>query len=354
MKKFHLSFKFIFNVIVVCLCIGIISYFLFSDGGLFDLVNSDLHVLWYWIVVAVFSQLLYMFIETLVIYLFIKEDYESFRFIDALKVSFTGLFWSAVTPSSTGGQPMQIYLLHSMDVKVGYATSRLMQKFLVYQVVLTLISIFSVMFNFRYIIGSENLAIILVFIIFGFVSQLTVTLVILMFSFSPNLSRKVIMFFAKLLGKIRIIKNIDDRVKSIDNQLETFHKSNKDIYKEPKLLISAIVLTFFQFVAMFAVPYFIYLSFGFDSAGPVRVITSQAFVNLMSGMIPIPGATGAAELGFTAFFGTLFLHNTLKSGTLIWRIINYYGVIFLTAPFAYLTKGKDQPSDSEAQEESSD
>ena len=347
MKKKSFPTKLVFNIFVICLCVGIVCFFFFSEDGLRDLLQSGQGIIWQWIVVAVISQLVYMFTETTVIYLFIRERYKNFSYLNALKVSFTGLFWSAVTPSSTGGQPMQIYLLHSMNVEIGYATSRLMQKFLVYQVVLTLISIISVILNFGYILTNDNIVFMIIMLVFGFVSQLAVTLVIVMFSFSPNISRKFIMFFAKVLGKIKIIKNLDSKISDIDKQLDTFHSSNKNIYKKPKLLIPALILTFVQFIAMFLVPYFIYLSFGLTDIGPVQIATSQAFVNLMSGMIPIPGASGAAELGYTAFFGAIFVGGTLKSSALIWRVINYYGVIFATAPFAYLTKDKTDQAKKE-------
>lgn len=348
MKKKSFPTKLVFNIFVICLCVGIVCFFFFSEDGLRDLLQSGQGIIWQWIVVAVISQLVYMFTETTVIYLFIRERYKNFSYLNALKVSFTGLFWSAVTPSSTGGQPMQIYLLHSMNVEIGYATSRLMQKFLVYQVVLTLISIISVILNFGYILTNDNIVFMIILLVFGFVSQLAVTLVIVMFSFSPNISRKFIMFFAKVLGKIKIVKNLDSKISDIDKQLDTFHSSNKNIYKKPKLLISAVILTFVQFIAMFLVPYFIYLSFGLTDIGPVQIATSQAFVNLMSGMIPIPGASGAAELGYTAFFGAIFVGGTLKSSALIWRVINYYGVIFATAPFAYLTKDKTDQAKKES------
>ena len=348
MKKKSFPTKLVFNIFVICLCVGIVCFFFFSEDGLRDLLQSGQGIIWQWIVVAVISQLVYMFTETTVIYLFIRERYKNFSYLNALKVSFTGLFWSAVHPSSTGGQPMQIYLLHSMNVEIGYATSRLMQKFLVYQVVLTFISIISVILNFGYILTNDNIVFITVLLVFGFVSQLAVTLVIVMFSFSPNISRKFIMFFAKVLGKIRIVKNLDSKISDIDKQLDTFHSSNKNIYKKPKLLIPVVILTFVQFIAMFLVPYFIYLSFGMTDIGPVQIATSQAFVNLMSGMIPIPGASGAAELGYTAFFGAIFVGGTLKSSALIWRVINYYGVIFATAPFAYLTKDKTDQAKKES------
>ncbi|MBQ5398668.1 MAG: flippase-like domain-containing protein [Ruminococcus sp.] len=344
MKNSIFKPKYIFNACVIGLCLGIVLYFFFSKDGLNDLIHSKTEVIWYWIAAAVGAQLLFMACEAIVIYAFIHDDYKNFRFIDSVRVAFMGLFWSAVTPSSTGGQPMQVYLMHSKNkVSIGYGTSRLIQKFMVYQVVLTSISLIAFLCNLPFIIqSSKRIPALIPLILFGFVTQITVTAVFLLFSFSPKLSRKLITFLSRIMRKLKFIKNTDEKIKEIEKQLEEFHTSNKDIYKKPKLLTIAFIFTFIEFIAIFIIPYFIFRSFGFDFASPVQLISSQAFVNLMSGMVPIPGASGAAELGFTVFFGNYFIMGTLKSAALIWRVINYYGVIALTGPFSFLNKSKDE------------
>ena len=351
MKK-RIKPKYIFNIAVIGLCIGIILYFFFSNNGLRDLLRSNTPILWEWIVVALVSEAVFMIFESAVIYVFIKDGVPTFRFIDAVKVALMGLFWCAVTPSSTGGQPMQVYLLYSMKVPIGYSTSRLTQKFMVYQVILTMINLVSVFINFGTIASQpgNKVRVIIVLLALGFITQIGVTVMFLIFSFSEKVSRKIVMFCAKLLNKIRIVKNVDDKVAGIEKQLENFHTSNRDIYKKPKLLVKVSILTFCQFIAMFLVSYFIYRSLGFTQANPVQIISCQAIVNLVSGMIPIPGASGAAELSFTVFFGPYFIHGTLKSAALIWRFINYYAVVFFTAPFAYLSKGKTDEAKKEEAE----
>ena len=342
MKNSIFKPKYIFNACVIGLCLGIVLYFFFSKDGLNDLIHSDTEVIWYWVVAAIGAELIYILCETLIIYAFIHSGYKEFRFRDSIKVAFMGLFWSAVTPSSTGGQPMQVYLLHSKNnISIGYSTSKLIQKFMVYQIVLTSISIIAVLINLPFVIRSSiEIPILIPMLAFGFISQIGVTAAFLLFSFSPKISGKLISLVARLMRKIKFIKNVDEKIKDLEHQLEEFHTSNKDVFKNPKLLVFAFIFTIIQFIAMFIIPYFIFRSFGFDFAGPVELISSQAFVNLMSGMIPIPGASGAAELGFTVFFGQYFIHGTLKSAALIWRVINYYGIIALTGPFSFLNKDK--------------
>lgn len=340
MKKKKISGKLIFNILVIGLCLFMIFYFFYSENGLNDLLHSSLQISAFWIVAAIGFQLLYMFIEALIIYYFIHTDNRSFTFIDAIKVSSLGLFWCAVTPSSTGGQPMQIYLLHSMGIDIGYATSRLVQKFLIYQIVLTSISVLAFIYKINFFMNALTSPLIIPFVIVGFGTQLLITGALILISFKPKVTKKLIFFFTKILGKIKIIKDVDKKTANIQKQLDVFHSSNSSLYKHKKTMGVTAILTFLQFIAMFTVPYCIYRSFGFAEATPLDMISSQAFVNLVSGMIPIPGASGAAELGFTAFFNNFFTPETLKSATLIWRMINYYGVVLITAPFAYITNGK--------------
>ena len=59
-------------------------------------------------------------IDSIVTQILIRIQYPDSRFIDALKVALVGVFFGAVTPSNTGGQPMQLYLLSKMKGGVGF------------------------------------------------------------------------------------------------------------------------------------------------------------------------------------------------------------------------------------------
>ncbi len=62
-----------------------------------------------------------------------------------------------------------------------------------------------------------------------------------------------------------------------------------------------------------------------------------------SNLVPLPGASGGAELAFTLYFGSFFIIgsvNKIKPAILLWRFVTYYGAIIISAPFSYFTKGK--------------
>ena len=66
-------------------------------------------------------------------------------------------------------------------------------------------------------------------------------------------------------------------------------------------------------------------------------------LELATKYIPLPGASGMAEISFSALFASLFSDGTLFWAMLFWRIMNYFiyllqGIIVLIYDFAYGNK----------------
>ena len=337
-KKFKISGRLILNLLVAGLCVWMIFYFLYSEQGLYDLITSSQQINFWWIAAALLSYCASVFADVLVIYLYIHDEYKQFKIRHSARSVLLGLFWSGITPSSTGGQPMQVYYMSKHKVDVGYSSSRLLNRFLVYQITMTVMTVIAVILKFSYFQEHMDTPILSTLVTIGFISQTFITLVFVFLAFSKNLTAKATRGIASLLCKIRLIKDKDRLKKSLETQLAKFHSGNRMIFSKPKLVIMAVILTVIQLIAMFLVPYCIYRSFGLNQASPFEMVCSQAFVTLISGMIPIPGASGAAEFSFTALFALFFTPATIKSATLIWRIITYYLSILVGAPFAYMTK----------------
>ncbi len=47
--------------------------------------------------------------------------------------------------------------------------------------------------------------------------------------------------------------------------------------------------------------------------------------------MPMPGASGAQELGFSAFFRNYFVKDDLYSAVMVWRFFTYYLVVIAGA-----------------------
>lgn len=342
----------ILNIFVGAFTLYLIYYFCTSEDGLIDLFSTPNSFIPIWIIIAVVVYDFNIIIDSVVTMLFIRTQFPHFKFIDSLKVAFVGVFFSAVTPSSTGGQPMQLYLFSKMNVGVGFSSACMTQKFLIYQIVTALYSVFSIILRPQYFESAFTNFWSTAFVFMGLAFQLSVMAGFVILSFCKRITGKILQFVDWIMHKMKFIKNPDKKTARIRQEVEGFHKYNKIIMKNKKLLIASYILIFFQVLCIMSAPYFIYISFGMPeialaNSQPVGsffdFVCIQSFVVFTSNLVPLPGASGGAELAFTMYFSQFFIVgavNKIKPAILLWRFSSYYGPLILTAPFSYLTKNK--------------
>ena len=152
------------------------------------------------------------------------------------------------------------------------------------------------------------------------------------------MTEKVLTWFCSFLFKIRLLRDYESALEGWMTQLDYFHQSNQELFRQKKLLAVTVALTFAQQTSLFLVPYFVYRAFFLQGASAVDMVFAQGFVTMVSSMVPLPGASVASEGTFYLFFSIFFSQETIKSAILVWRTITYYGVIFLTAPFSGITR----------------
>lgn len=351
-RKFKISANLILNIFVGAFTLYLIFYFCTSEDGLIDLFSTPNSFIPLWIVIAVAVYDFNIIIDSVVTLLFIRTQFPHFKFIDAMKVAFVGVFFSAVTPSSTGGQPMQLYLFSKMNVSVGFSSACMTQKFLIYQIMTAAYSVISIIIRPSYFESAFTSFWSTAFVIMGLAFQLSVMAGFVVLSFCRRITAKILKFVDWIMHKMKFIKNPDKKVASIRKEVEGFHKYNKIIMRNKKLLISSYILIFFQVLCIMAAPYFIYISFGMPEIAEANgqpvgsfldFVCIQSFVVFTSNLVPLPGASGGAELAFTMYFSQFFVIgavNKIKPAILLWRFVSYYGPLIMTAPFSYLTRGK--------------
>lgn len=340
MKKVRWSF--VFNTAVILISAALILYFVFSKNGLRDLIKGSQNVAWGFIGIALACHIGNAFCDSVLTWQLTRQKYKKFGFFNAAKVAVAGHFFSAVTPGASGGQPMQIFFLKKMGVDIGFSTSMLIQKFLVYQIVSTIYTAVLFIFKSKFILSQIKGTFILLFVLAGFLSQLTVMAFLLFACFQPTLIKRIVRVTASIFKRLKIGKNIDQRIRNTDAKINAFNRSNKRFLKSPSMLVKAFIEVTIQITLIYSIPYFIYKGLvPIGNGSLVTMLCAVAFVNIVSSMIPIPGASGVSELAFSIFFGVFFTAATMKSAILIWRVITYYITIIVGAPFSIIGKKKE-------------
>lgn len=339
MKK-KISGKTIFNISVIAISLIMLGYFCLSENGLAELSETFRTLNKMWLLMALLCLFINLFVDTFMTYRLVRCAAPSFKLHNAIKSAMTGQFFSAVTPFATGGQPMQIYYMSKCGISAAIGVSALTQKFVVYQSTLVTYSILALVLNQNFFEGAFG-GLMWSLALFGFLSQSFIILMLLMFSFSRRLTNAILSGVKKLLLRLRW-KKLYHKLGGFEQQLESFHTCNKALYKHRRVVVECYIATAIQLTAIFLIPYCVYRSFNLTGAAVFDMIFSQAFVTMATCFIPLPGAAGASEISFLGFFSSYFTPETLRSGVLLWRIISYYLVILISAPFSRLGK-KENP-----------
>ena len=117
------------NTVIVLLIMIVVFYFVLKDDYVNIINNLVLANKWL-ILVGIIFTVLYWFFKSLCLYVIVKEYNPNVKLSKMFHQIVITQFFNGVTPFSTGGQPMQVYMLNKTGVKVAFATNIIVQEFL--------------------------------------------------------------------------------------------------------------------------------------------------------------------------------------------------------------------------------
>lgn len=277
--------------------------------------------------------------EGMMIYYLLKNTGEKITPLRCVEYSFIGFFFSGLTPSATGGQPMQLYYMKKDGIDLSVSSVILMVVATIYKFVLviTAVVIYIVWRNplKEYLKGFYWL-----FFLGFFLNVLLVTLLIMVMCV-PEIIRGLLYRAEKLLVRLKILKVSQDRKIRIDQFLDSYARTVCYLKEHKKVIAVTIIGTFLQRSCMFVLTYVIYSGMGLRETAPMTVILLQASIYIAVDMLPLPGAQGITEAMYRTVFADIFYGPYLLASVCITRGISFYFVMIISAVVwirAYLKK----------------
>lgn len=328
--------KFLKNFIFFIILIGLTFYILFKDQDLSEIFHILTGVNKWYILLAVISAGIYILCEAINTRRNLRTLQEHTNLMRCVKYTLTNAFFSGITPSSTGGQPMEVYYMHRDGIKISNATLVVLIQSCGFQIATLSFAMISIFFNLQYM----NTALIILFLVGLFLNGFILT-VYLVSIFSKKISNGAISLLVKILKKLKF-KNIQEREEKIRKGLESYQASAKYI-KENKIVIFKTMLTaVFQIFFYYSITYWVYCSFGFGEFQILQIISMQAVVYTSTSGIPLPGAVGISEGNFMALFKNIFHYNTITSAMLLSRGVSFYLQVMISGIVVLITMIKGE------------
>ena len=278
---------------------------------------------------GVLISLVYFLFEGEIFRLLLRSQGYRISVVEGLKNALLGLYYSYITPSSTGGQPMQsAYLLRDNKIPAGISTAVLIVKFMCFQCAFVLVSVVS--FIGMYGNLAANNPTIIPFIVLGLAINGCSILFFASLFYKPVLH--LICRLAKwLVRKIKFLRKRAGLLESIDRFEADFSSYTDDFKGKQKSLIAGVLLSIPQFILQMSVIYFIFRAFGYHNVGYLEIVAVQSLLQVSVSFMPMPGASGAQEIGFSSFFRNYFVNDDLYAAVMVWRFFTYYLVVIAGA-----------------------
>ena len=308
------------NTILLLLITIVVLYLVLKDN-LDNIAKSFRNIDLKYILIAIILYYISVCIRGFVNYL-IVNDKKKLSIKEAIKHNLIIQFFNGITPFSTGGEPMEIYMLTEHNISLPKATNYSVQSFLFYQVSLVICGVIAVAYNYIFHIFPK-IQILQKLVLLGFIINIIVITILLLVSTSKKASeiiKKIIINFFKLF-KIKINK------KNLNKKFEDYYEGFKDISNN-KLICIGILLNIIGLSCLYIIPLFVAKAMGVTNLTGIETITASAYVYLIGAFVPIPGASGGIEYGFTQFYGIFIGLEKISAVLIVWRFITYYlGII---------------------------
>lgn len=313
--------KSLFSIIYIGLTIVVIAAILIFGTSLKDIGDALKNFRIWWVVACIGALLLYWLTDALLLHDITAYMYKRESLLQSIKVGIIGLYYSALTPSSTGGQPMQVVYMRRNKIPVGTSTCIVCIKFVVYELSLCTIYIIGMIIRGSDYYHNNNEAFWLALL--GFAINLAAVFFIILTIVNKKLVLKVGSWVIRVCSRIKIIKKKEQTLENFERTIDDYHTAASYISRYKLRALGSYLISFVNLSFLFVIPYLIYLSFGYTQYSIFDIFIMESFLFLAVSFFPLPGAAGASEGGFMLFFGPFFGAATLV-GMLIWRFLTYY------------------------------
>lgn len=284
--------------------------------------------LWY-LIPAVGFVVAFILGESVVIHYLLRKLGTIARFSHCALYSFTGFFYSAITPSASGGQPMQVVAMRRDGIPGAVSTVVLAIVTITYKLVLVLLGVGVLIFRpeeiMRYLDDVEPL------MYLGLALNVAFILFLLAVVFWPALVRSCASAVFRLWNRIRPFRNPDKVNARLERIIGNYSGTAAFFRQHPVLILNVFLITLVQRLFLFAVVWFTYLSFGLTGESAPVMILLYAMISVAVDMLPLPGGMGISETLFLEIFEPIFGELLVLPGLVICRGISFYTQLLLSA-----------------------
>ena len=328
--------KNLLNALFLIALLAVTVWAIFKDQDLGDIIDILRDIAPIFLVIGFVLVILYVCSESVIIKYLLHAVHIRVPLFNCIRYSFVGFFYSCITPSATGGQPMQIYYMNKQGIDIPTATIVLMLVTIEYKFVLVFVGVGLILFGQGLVLTLP--AEVQFFLYLGVALNVFCVSFMSLLVFLPETAKFLITKGFALLKKLHLMKEKNNRAERLENSMEVYKAASVFLKGHKLVIFNTTVISFIQRFFLFFITYVVYRSFGLQELDAWTITILQSIISISVDMLPLPGGMGISErlylLIFTPVFGGL---TAATASMMVSRGFSYYILILVSGIISFIT-----------------
>ena len=318
-KKQLWNLLFLFLLISITLTVLLLSYQELNFKNILNFIRTSK---WWLLALSVVCMIAGIVFEGLSLHIISRGLGHRGKVLPSIAYSSADIYYSAITPSASGGQPAAAYYMVKDGMSAGTASFTLVFNTVAYTSSLIILTVFA--FALRPALFLEFPFMTKFLIIPGVVIQLILLIFLIGCMRFHKTVLKVCNGLVSLLVKIKIVKNEQKWRTKISEEVAKYAACFQEIHKRRLLFLNALILNTAQRVVRIIISCCICLAAAPD-ASFWSVFALQSFIIVGYTSLPVPGGVGAFEYLYLRVYRVIFTSDAfILSAMMVMRTVSYY------------------------------
>lgn len=326
----------IFNVIFLVALLAVTVWAVFKDQDFGIILDTLADIAPIYLIIGFVLVILYVCSESVIIKYLLHTVQIKVPLFNCIRYSFVGFFYSCITPSASGGQPMQIYYMKKQHIDIPTSTIILMLVTIEYKFVLVFIGIAIALFG-QGLVQTLDVEV-QFFLYLGIALNVFCVSFMSLLVFLPDTAKFLITKGYALLKKLHLMKEKNNRTERLENSMELYKEASVFLKNNKIAILNTTLISFVQRFFLFFITYVVYRSFGLHEVNAITITILQSIISISVDMLPLPGGMGISERLYLLIFNPIFGGITaVTASLLVSRGFSYYVLLIVSGIISFIT-----------------
>lgn len=326
----------LFGLLILIVMLFLTWRIIFTDYSFEEMHQTLKAANWHWLAVGFLMMLIHQLciaLSIMRVLKFIAKDI-SVKPRLAIHTSFIGFFFNNITPSSSGGQPMQMYYMKKKGIAMSYTSVVFIALAIFYNLAMLFYCALVHILRFNYV--HANLGYVSYLLPLGYLLYISTTSFLIALFFNPQIIVKLAHGILNFLISHRLVKHPKALLSKLLHFSKRYIASSGNFNRNWRLFFELAALHLVQLAAYTAVPFFAALALPECLTTDkwqlfLNSFTMQAVLNISASLVPSPGAVGLTEGSFLQLFSNIVGEKQVLTTMLLTRLVNLYVFLLIAA-----------------------